>query len=140
MKKVIFLISFLAIVGGIFQVSKAQAVCNLCQTQVNTINQFDFGTGGGFKSIGFQASFSGSPFCQVLGLEWNTSEASAQITQDGSWARVDFPLLGPVQHGGSLGNIVQVCCTYSQWRDMNQNGITEPWEICKNTLCVTVNL
>ena len=142
MKKIIFMISFLLVLGGILQSSFGQvSVCDLCQTQVNTINQFDFGTSNGFKSIGFQANFSGSPYCQGLGVEWATSASYASITPDGEWCRIDFPQLkGLGGLGGFGGNIVQVCCTYSQWRDTNLNGIQDPWDICRKTLCINVNL
>ena len=126
---------------GLFQESTAQrSVCSVCQTQVNTIQQYDFGSRGGFISIGFQASVSGSPFCQVLGYEWNTSYQGAAITQQGPWCRIDFPTLGPIQPVGGLGGVVQVCCTYSQWRDSNSNGVQDPGEVCEDTLCINVNL
>gem|GEM_PF-7092284 len=134
-----FLFVLLAALGGTFQLSKAQiSTCNICQTQVNTIGQFDFGTSGGFKSIGFLANISGSPFCQDFDLVWTVSAPGAQITQDGPWARVDFPQIGPI--GGISGGIIQVCCTYKQWRDTNSNGIAESWEICEDTLCINVSL
>lgn len=138
MKSIILLITIALF--GLFQESHAQlSVCDICQTQVNTIQQYDFGSGSGFQSIGFQANVSGSPFCEILGFEWATSVQGAAITQDGSWCRIDFPQLGPLQSGG-LGSIVQVCCTYSQWRDRNQNGIQDLGEVCSETLCIVVNL
>ena len=141
MKSFLILVTFLGVFGGMYQVSHAQVTtCSICQTQVNTIQQFDFGTSSGFKSIGFQANVSGSPFCQVLGFQWSTSMQFAAITEDGSWARIDFPLAGILRSGGINGNTVQVCCTYSLWIDRNRNGNVDPEEICEDTLCINVNL
>lgn len=134
MKRII-LFAVIALLG-LAQESKAQA-CAVCQPQVNTIQQFDFGSGGGFQSIGFQATVSGSPFCQVLGYEWHTSVQGAAITQQGPWCRIDFPQLSLIQPGGSF---VQVCCTYSLWLDSNQNGIQDTGEVCSESLCINVNL
>ncbi len=143
MKKFTFFLFFLCFIGGAFQLSQAQlSNCDICQTQVNTIQQFDFDSGSGFSSIGFQATVSGSSFCQVLGYEWSTNYPGAVITPVDEWARIDFPMIGPSPGpGGILGsNIYQVCLTYSQWLDRNGNGVTESNEICENTLCITVRL